>query len=277
LRKLGLTIALLLMLAPPLHAQTPVAALTFDVVSIRPTKIASDRQVVESQADGDGITITNMSAGDLIQIAYDFRRRELIIGLPEWAASESFDVTAKVADANIAAFRKLNQAQRRQMLQPILASRFQLKAHIATKQLPIYALVVGRNGPKLKQARPGDTYPGGSKLGDGSPAGPGTLIGLTGQGVTMAALAAMLSRIDLGREVVDRTGLTGKYDFRLRCAPTDAMRPVINGHTTPLSTDEEALPSIFTALQEQLGLKLESNKAAVEVLVVDHIERPSED
>jgi uncharacterized protein (TIGR03435 family) len=86
----------------------------------------------------------------------------------------------------------------------------------------------------------------------------------------------MLSRLDLGREVVDKTGLTGKYDFTLRCAPTEAMRPVINGQMRPISEEDAELPSIFTALQEQLGLKLEPTKGQIEGLVVDHIERPSE-
>jgi uncharacterized protein (TIGR03435 family) len=162
------------------------------------------------------------------------------------------------------------------MLQPVLANLFRLKVHMASKQVPIYALIVDKNGLKLKEARPGDTYPNGARSADASPAGAGTLIGLTGQGVTMAALAVTLSRIDLGREVVDQTGLTGKYDFALRCATTEAMRPVINGQMPPLSADEEALPSVFSALQEQLGLKLEPTKGMVPTLVIHHIEKPSE-
>jgi uncharacterized protein (TIGR03435 family) len=133
--------ALLLLLAPPLPGQNPTLA--FDVVSIRPTKIASDRQTIESPPDSDGITTTNVTPQDLIQIAYDFHRRELVSGLPEWATRESYDLSAKVADSNLAAFHKLTQVQRRQMLQPVLASRFQLKVHIAPTQVPIYALIIG--------------------------------------------------------------------------------------------------------------------------------------
>jgi uncharacterized protein (TIGR03435 family) len=80
----------------------------------------------------------------------------------------------------------------------------------------------------------------------------------------------------LGRPVVDRTGLTGHYSFTLRCAPTYAMRPVVNGQMQALSADEEGLPDLFTAIKEQLGLRLDPVKAPIEVLVVDHIERPSE-
>jgi uncharacterized protein (TIGR03435 family) len=284
----GKTILLALFAAVPLaftQARAPTASalqrvgalpVGFDVASIKRTRVATDRETIESPQDGDGIAITNMTPAQIIQIAYDFRRRELVSGLPNWATTEKFDLTAKVADTNVAAFRKLTQIQRRQMLQPVLANLFQLKVHTAPKQVPIYALVVGRNGPKLKEAKSDDTYANGSRLADGSPAGAGTLIGLTGQRVTMAALAVTLSRIDIGREVVDQTGLPGKYDFALRCAPTEAMRPVINGQMLPLSADEEALPSIFTAVQEQLGLKLEPTKGLVPTLVIDHIDKPSE-
>jgi uncharacterized protein (TIGR03435 family) len=162
------------------------------------------------------------------------------------------------------------------MLQLVLATRFGLKTHRTQREVPIFALVVAKSGPKMKEAKPGDPYSNGTRLADGSPAGASTLVGLTGQGVTMAALAVPLSRIGLGREVVDRTDLTAKYDFALRCAPVEAMRPVINGQMQPLSPEDLALPSIFTALQEQMGLKLEPTKGLVETLTVDHIDRPSE-
>ncbi len=98
----------------------------------------------------------------------------------------------------------------------------------------------------MKEAKQGDAYANVAKARRQLPAGPGTLIGANGTvGVTMAALAVVLSGIDLGREVVDKTGLTGRYDFTLRCAPTYAMRPVINGLVQPLSAEDEALPSII--------------------------------
>lgn len=241
---------------------------TFDVVSVRPTQIAVDGTTIESPPNGDGITMRNVTVHEMIDYAYSFHHPELVSGLPEWAKTKNYDLVAKVADADLAAFHKLNQEQRRQMLQAVLAERFQLKVHRDPKELPIYALVVGKKGAKMKKSP------------DGTPAGAGTLIptakGLTGQGVQMATLALMLSRLDLGREVVDRTGLTGRYDFTLRCAPTEAMRPVINGQMQPVSEEDAALPSIFTAVQEQLGLKLESTKGLIEGLVIDHIEQPLE-
>jgi uncharacterized protein (TIGR03435 family) len=240
----------------------------FDVVSIRPTQIAADGATIESPQNGDGITMRNITVHEMIDYAYSFHHPELVSGLPEWAKTKNYDLVAKVADANLAAFHTLNQEQRRQMLQAVLAGRFQLKIRREPKQVPIYALVVGKKGVKMKESQ------------DGTSAGADTLIptakGLTGQAVKMATLALMLSRLDLGREVVDRTGLTGRYDFTLRCAPTEAMRPVINGQMQPVSEEDATLPSIFTALQEQLGLKLEPAKGQIEGLVVDHIEQPSE-
>jgi uncharacterized protein (TIGR03435 family) len=253
---------------------------TFDVVSVRPTQIATDGAAIESPPNGDGITMRNVTVHEMIDYAYSFNHPELVSGLPEWAKTKNYDLVGKVADANLAAFRKLNQQRRRQMLLAVLAERFQLKVHRELKEVPIYALVVGKKGAKMKEAAPADQYASGSKSEDGTPAGAGTLIptakGLTGQAVQMAAFALMLSRLNLGREVVDRTGLTGRYDFTLRCAPTEAMRPVINGQMQPVSEEDAALPSIFTAVQEQLGLKLESTKWMIEGLVIDHIEQPSE-
>jgi uncharacterized protein (TIGR03435 family) len=253
---------------------------TFDVVSVRPTQIAADGTAIESPPNGDGITMRNITVQEIVDYAYSFNHPELVSGLPEWAKTKNYDLVAKVADANLAAFRKLNQQLRRQMLLAVLAERFQLKVHREPKEVPIYALVVGKKGAKMKEAAPADQYASGSKSEDGTPAGAGTLIptakGLTGQAVQMATFALMLSRLNLGREVVDRTGLTGRYDFTLRCAPTEAMRPVINGQMQPVSEEDAALPSIFTAVQEQLGLKLESTKGMIEGLVIDHIEQPSE-
>jgi uncharacterized protein (TIGR03435 family) len=101
-------------------------------------------------------------------------------------------------------------------------------------------------------------------------------MGVTEQAAQMADLAVMLSRLGLGREVVDKTGLIGKYDFTLRFIPTEGSTPVINGQPATASPDDTAEPSIFTAVQEQLGLKLESTKGIVEGLVIDHVERSSE-
>jgi uncharacterized protein (TIGR03435 family) len=273
----------LAMTAPLLPSQTAAPPtprvetrkLVFDVVSINPTRIASESVVAEFAPGGDGLTIRNMTPQEIIEFAYGFHRSELVSGLPKWATTQKYDMEAKLAGQDLAEFRNRNQDQRKQMLQDVLADRFRLKLHHKQKETSIYALVIAKGGAKLKQSLAGDTYSNGTHLQDGTAAGSGTLIGLTGQGVPIATLAQVLSRLDLGREVLDQTGLTGKYDFALRCSPTYAMRPVINGQVQPLSAEEETLPDIFTALQEQLGLKLEPTKGTVDGLVIDHIETPA--
>ncbi len=165
----------------------------------------------------------------------------------------------------------------RQVLQAMLAERSKLKVHDESRQRELqgYALVVGKNGLKLKKATPGDTYPNGVKGKDGSARGPGLFGGagnqMIGQGVTLDDLAFLLTGTG-GRVVVNRTGLTGRYDFTLSWTPEQMGSPTPDAGA---STDANG-PSIYAALQEQLGLRQEPAKGPVKTLVVDSIERPSE-
>ena len=151
-------------------------------------------------------------------------------------------------------------------MQNMLIDRFHLQIHHDVKQLPVYNLNVAKGGFKVKEADPNNPYPemkmNGARIsGAGSMMfGPGQF---TGNAVTMASLAGNLSNI-LGRLVIDKTGLTGKYDLVLKYAPDDA----------PSTTDPG--PSLFSALEEQLGLHLESAKGPVDTIVVDHLEQPTE-
>ena len=158
------------------------------------------------------------------------------------------------------------------MMQAMLADRFKLKAHRETKDLPMYALVVAKGGFKLKDADPNNTYPNGIKGPDGvSHAGMMMMRRdmLTAQAVPISSLAGNLAG-QLHRIVLDRTGLTGKYDITLRWSPDEMSNEQQDAATTI------SAPSIFTALDEQLGLKLESTRGPVDAIVVDHIEMPSE-
>ncbi len=184
----------------------------------------------------------------------------------------------------------LSPEQRRRetqhMLQALLANRFQLVLHRETKELPGYALVVAKSGPKLHDAKPGDTYPNGMKGPDGKP-GEGLMImggnggPVTGQGIPIRNLVRLLSQ-QLGRTILDETGLTGKYDFTLQWAPDERAGPMSAATQGGGSRSDDApppdssRPSLFTAIQEQLGLKLESRKVPVEMLVIDHVAAPSE-
>jgi uncharacterized protein (TIGR03435 family) len=167
---------------------------------------------------------------------------------------------------------------------PILRNRFNLKFHHETRLLPVWVLLVAKGGPKLQEARPGDTYPNGLKGQDG-PMGAGgftmTAQGeLTAQGISIEKLIFMLSTAIPGQSmfekatIVDETGLTGKYDLTLRFTLENAFAPVKPGGEAGDSATSG--PSLFTALQEQLGLKLESHKVPTDVIVIDHIDRPSE-
>ena len=177
------------------------------------------------------------------------------------------------------------------MLQALLADRFKLTLHRQTTQLGVYVLVVAKNGPKLQEAKPGDTYPNGLKDPEGgSPAGifrlgrfQGGRGELVGQGLSMAKLLRLLSEDILNRSVIDNTGLTGNYDFTLEWKIGDEsqgpMFKDMGDHpqvTSSIPLPEFSGPSFFNAIQEQLGLKLESQNSPGVVLVIDHVEKPSE-
>jgi uncharacterized protein (TIGR03435 family) len=179
----------------------------------------------------------------LVCFAYQLRDHQ-VAGGPGWVETEPFDVTAK-AESN-ASYNDL-----RIMVQTLLADRFQLKFHREMREQPVYALVLAKNGPKLKESN-----------GPGRGVGIGAPGRLNGNGTDMATFASALSG-KLGRSVVDRTGLHGFYDFLLAWTPDEAQA-------------ETPGPSLFTAIQEQLGLRLESTKGQVEVLIIDRAERPSE-
>jgi uncharacterized protein (TIGR03435 family) len=160
------------------------------------------------------------------------------------------------------------------MLQALLAKRFGLVFHRENRDVQVYMLVVGKNGPKLHEAKPGDTYPNGINLSNGPGgagvmlmrSGPGGTFIVTAQGVPLSSFLPQLS-YNSGRPVLDKTGLTGKYDFELTYA--------LDQNASAGAASDSTGPSIFTAIQEQLGLKLESGKAPVEIIVIDHAERPS--
>jgi uncharacterized protein (TIGR03435 family) len=251
----------------------------FEVASVKPDKSGFGPRILLT---ADGLTATKVTVKFLIKEAYGVEDDE-ISGAPNWLDSETYDVDAKVSSADLAALEKLDERQRMRMLQPLLAERFQLKVRRETKEIPVYALVIAKNGPKLHVAKPGDTYPDGIKRPDGTPGGrPGMMMWgrgrLVAQGIPITSLLPPLTQ-QLERTVLDKTGLKGTYDITLLWTPED-QAPMPNGAegnrqgSGPAADSSGA--SIFTAIQEQLGLKLESQKGQVEGLVIDHVERPSE-
>jgi uncharacterized protein (TIGR03435 family) len=257
---------------------TDIKVPAFDVVSVKLDKSGSG--MIRVMGKPDGYAATNISLLMLIQGAYGIRE-DLVSGAPSWANSTRYDIDAKVADADVDTLKKLTPEQRRTMLQPMLAERFKLAVHTETKQLPVYELVVAKGGSKLKEATPGDTYADGIKGPDGVGRAGMIRVGrgqLTAQAIPMTSLVNMLSQ-QLHRTVVDKTGLTGKFDVTMQWTE-DSSDPMFKGNDGSQHQAEPAPdatgPSIFTALQEQLGLKLQSAKGPVETLVIDHVEMPTE-
>jgi uncharacterized protein (TIGR03435 family) len=229
----------------------------------------------------DGFAGTNVTLKMLIQQAYGVQDFQ-ITGGPSWLNTEKYDIEAKADKSATDGFDSLSKDQRKvaqdRMLQALWADRFKLTLHHGTKELPAYKLVVAENGPKLQEAKPGETYANGIKGPDGRPAGPGMVVMgrgiVTAQALPAAEIARLLSD-QLGLTVVDKTELKSKYDFTLLWTPVDGQLPGFKEQASSQSASSAA--SLFTLIQEQLGLKLEQTNSPVEILVVDHAEKPSED
>jgi uncharacterized protein (TIGR03435 family) len=204
------------------------------------------------------LTATNMTVRELISLAYGVRDFQ-IRRAPKWVDSTRFDIVVKSVrgDAN-------SLEDEKSVVRELLADRFQLTIHREPKQMPVYRLVVAKDGPKLKAHNDAGTRTRG---------GCGRLVG---RRVTADGIATILSR-QVEHEVFNRTGLSGEYDFQLDFTPDSGpCRTAPDSQGGPGAADPSGLPSIYTAVQQQLGLKLESSKGPVEVLVIDRVEKPSE-
>jgi uncharacterized protein (TIGR03435 family) len=231
---------------------------------------------------GGRLTTLNSPLAFLIQRAYGVQAYQ-IAGGPPWIKTDGYNIEAKPA-ANT------DPKQMWLMLQALLAERFKLQLHRETRELPVYGLTATKGGPRLPEPAGGpctEVFTGPPpKPGEPRPAPPcgpgiqasGTGVSMRGLNLSVAKFAEFLGTL-IGREVVDKTGFTGKFDLHLDFALDDAIAG-LPFHRGPgdadQSADSAARPSLFTAIQEQLGLKLESAKGPVEVLVIDRVERPAE-
>jgi bla regulator protein blaR1 len=235
------------------------ASASFEVASVKRSDPNATKTRV-SIAPGGRFTATNATVKMLIRQAFDLRDYR-ISGGPQWLDSENYDIEAKAGGGVAIPPGPVGGALLRMMLRSLLIERFGLAFHWQPKEEQGYRLVVDKGGSKFKAAEPRDGSPQGLRRGKDR---------LTGFAASLPMLASNLSQ-QLGRPVIDQTGLNGTYDFTLDYAPEPGA-PAID---QPPNQDS-SLPSIFTALQEQLGLKLESTNATVQILVIDHAERPSE-
>jgi uncharacterized protein (TIGR03435 family) len=202
----------------------------------------------------------------MMTFAYGIQKKQ-IVGRPAWMTTDKYDLLAEPAGEG-----QPNDHQWKIMVQKLLADRFQLKFHHEKQELSVYAIVVGKHGPKLAKSQ-------------GDPNGlPGLFftqlkpIVLSVRNATIVDFAGLMQGAVLDRPVVDQTGLPGRYDFTLTWTP-DQFQFAGTGLPVPPpdknANDADAPPGLFTAIQKQLGLKLKPTKAPAEVLVIDHVERPS--
>ena len=244
---------------PPVRAQQPVGSLEFDVASVKPSNPNSTNGTVVSMTPGGRLHAVNATLKDLIETAYDVRSFQ-IEGGPKWADSK-YDIDATPGSLPQGAMVSPGWTNVRFEVQALLKDRFQLQLHRETRTAPIYSLAIAKGGIKSSALSATQT------LKMGINAGQGTMLG---EAASMTQLAYKLSRL-LQRPVVDNTGLEGNYDFKLEWA-FDPEPSAPDGQPA----DSSVGGSIFSALQEQLGLHLEATKGPVDVLVIDHVDKPSE-
>ena len=246
-----------------LSAQTPALSdLRFEVASIRPSQ--PGERGSSTHTGNDGIRTRNATVLQLIELAYDVQEYQ-VAGGPGWVRSDGYNITAKY---DYEAEKDATSEQRDQLLRArgrnLLADRFQLKLREETKDLPAYVLVQTKSGHKFKIS---EQTSGGTNTNRNN--GSGKIIATA---LTLDSYARRLSNI-LGKPVLNETGLDGKYDLTLEWASDDSLSA---GTGAGAAASTPAGVSIFTALQEQLGLKLESRKGPVQILVIENVERPSE-
>jgi len=274
-------VAIGLMNAPPSLAQSqPSAPLAFDAASVKPSK-SGDPRAPSMILPGGRFAATNNTLRALILNAYGiFASPYLLSGGPSWIDSERYDVDAKAEASAIPADAPSTVLweKTRLMLRRMLAERFKLSIRRETREMPVYELVVGKNGPKLKKAdRDCDASAIACRGFSGNPRQ------LSGLAVDMSDLALVLSS-NSDRPVLDKTGVQGVFDIKLQWNPfADSVQPAEGLQRSPQAEAREgpapdpgSLPTLFTALEQQLGLRLESRKGPVETYVIDHVERPSE-
>jgi uncharacterized protein (TIGR03435 family) len=236
----------------------------FEVASIKATPPGASGRWIRMQSTHE-FAAKNHALKTLVAAAYNLSPTA-ISGGPAWVDSDRYDIVAK-APGEV----RPNLNEQMSMLRRLLADRFQLTFHREQKQLRVYTLTIAKGGPRLKESTASP---------DASPEGPLPLIfvvspevvRLPGRNATMAELASVLQRAALDFPVLDKTGLSARYDFELEFTPDET----VFGGALGKGPDDSAKPGLMAAISQQLGLRLEATKGAVEALVIDHVERPSE-
>jgi uncharacterized protein (TIGR03435 family) len=247
---------------PPSPKIPPMAANAspgVEVSTIKPTK--PDEQRFMLVFNGTRFKTTNISLSKLLAFSYGVQEKQLI-GLPPWAETDKYDIDAKPDTEGTP-----NKKQLQGMVQKLIADRFKLTFHHDTKELSVYALSVAKTGSKLTKSQDQEGLPGFGLRGLGA---------LTVQNATMSDFAAMMQETVLDRPVVDQTELAGRYDFSLNWTPDDSQFGGMAAKMPPPTDNANPPPGLYTAIQEQIGLRLDATKAPTDVMVIDHAEKPSE-
>ena len=245
--------------APPADSGKPAA---FEVAAIKPVLPDAKASRYITMQGVHRFVVKDYTLKGLIAAAYDLNP-QTVLGGPVWAESDPFDITAVTPGET-----RPSRDQQMAMLRGLLSDRFQLRFHREQKQFSIYELVLAKSGPKLKTSTaPTDEPP---KL--ISMVYP-QKIALPARNATMAEFASLLQRAILDRPVVDKTGLTARYDFDLEWAPDETQF----GGDVPVAPSDAPNAPLFTALQEQLGLRIVPTRGPVQALWIDAAERPSAD
>ena len=221
----------------------------FEVASVKPVAPFA-REPIDIRILPNGVKITNLTLQNVVLQAFGVKRYQLSGG-PEWMDSDRFDITAKVS-------REVPSSEILAMLRALLADRFELKTHRESREGNVFMLVVARGGPKLKESTATESR---VSLFRNTPVDqPGVSYTIAGQKASMEIFASRLAEMEIGRPVLDRTGLRSEYDFKLTYATND---------------DPDVSAPVYTAIQEQLGLKLEAGKGPIDMLFIDHAVKPS--
>jgi uncharacterized protein (TIGR03435 family) len=264
--RLGPAATIFLALAGSALAQSapvrPVFA-EFEVATIKPAPPGVQGRWIRMQSTSE-FAARNHALKTLIAAAYNVSP-QAVLGGPAWVDSDRYDIDGRTPGAV-----RPSLDEQMSMLLKLLADRFQLQLHREEREMRVYALTVAKGGPRLKEST---LFP------DASPQGPPPLIfvvapqavRLPGRYATMAELASVLQRAALDHPVLDRTGLSGRYDFDLEFTPDET----VFGGALGTGADDSEKPGLFAAIQQQLGLKLEATRGPAQAIVIDHVGRPS--
>ncbi|MGO4209888.1 TIGR03435 family protein [Terriglobus sp. 2YAB30_2] len=271
------------------YAQSPPQAgqqkHSFEVVSVKPSAAANDSTSVNTTPYR--IRCENVLVRQVLMMGFDIRSESQIENMPDWAKSERFNIDAKVDEETAAAMKSLPRDERQkwqqEMMQALLEDRFHLKFHWEKKELPVYSLTVAKSGSKLKATVPPPPPPGADPnakpqdRGTSSSTHNGHMVVTNGSMEMFAYQLSHMTEMD-SRVVLDRTNLPGRFDWTLDWSPERQQNSFhgADGNPAPAPTADTSKPTLFTALQEQLGLKVEQAKAPVDLLVIDDLERPTE-